>query len=160
MATQPARKPRPLTLKQQAFVRELPLSKSATEAAIKAGYSATGNTATVKASQLVRNGNVLPAIKAAQEAATSAAIATLIERKEALSRVLREPETGPYPIQAVIAASDQLNRMERVYDDRTPVVHDNRTQILMAYSPEQLRALLEAMKAEDETPLEAGDQGT
>mgnify|MGYP001583286490 CR=1 FL=1 len=150
------RDPDGLTLKQRRFVQELPLAKSATEAAIKAGYGSGKheNAAHVRAYETVRKPAVAKAIAEMQEKTMSAAIATLIERKEALSRVLREPESGPYPVQSVIAASDQLNRMERVYGDAKPSETniDNRTQILMAYSPEQLRALLAAMsKSEDAT---------
>ena len=155
MATQSAKKPRPLTLKQRRLVQALPTAPSLTDAALKAGYGngSNENAAHVRAYETVRKPHVAAAIADLNAMAQSSAIASAIERKEALSRVLREPETGPYPIQAVISASDQLNRMERVYDDRTPVVNDNRTQILMAYSPEQLRALLAAMSKSDDKPL-------
>lgn len=111
----------PLTLKQQRFVQELPLANSATEAAKRAGYSSRGQVPTVEASRQLRKANVAAAIQARAAQVERASIATEVERKEVLTKVLRDGQKGPYPIQAVIAASDQLNRMDSVYVDRSEV---------------------------------------
>ena len=156
MAISKASKPRPLTLKQRKFVEALPLSNSATEAAIKAGYSNSSEAASVRATELVRNSRVVPAIVAAQQALAGAAIADARERKTWLSKVLRNVNADePQTTQAGLAASDQLNRMERIYAPETPgsTYNDNRTQVLMAYSVEQLEALLVAMKAGERKAL-------
>ena len=108
--------PRPLTLKQRRFVQELPLARSQTEAAIKAGYSPGAN-ATVRASELVRNSNVAPAIQAAQEAATSEKVMSVLRRKERLSHLAEPDPEHPDPIHAI----DLLNRMESLYVDRSEV---------------------------------------
>ena len=153
MATQ---NPDGLTPKQRRFVLELPFAKSQTEAAIKAGYS-PGPQASVRASELVRNSNVLPAIQAQQEAASSAKVMSALKRKERLSRLAIPDPEHPDPV----AAIKELNRIEGIGLPRgdPPVSNDNRTQILMAYSPEQLRALLAAMSKSDEKPL-SGEEAT
>ena len=157
MATPKASKPRPLTPKQRRFVQELPLAKSAGEAAIKAGYdisraSDPDNMAQHIASENVRNPRIAAALQTRFAEMAAPTIATEIERKELLTASLRgvlppaeRPELTP---ELRLKASDQLNRMERIYAPETPgtTINDNRTQVLIAYSVEQLEALLAAMK--------------
>jgi len=79
----------------------------------------------------------------------SGTIAGETERREALTRIIRNPQQGPYAIRDVIAAGDQLNRLDRLYVPEQPTpINDNRTQILVGYSEEQLRSLLAAMTGE------------
>ena len=113
---------KPLTLKQQRFVDALPLSNSATEAAIKAGYSSTGESPMVEASRTLRIANVAKAIEKQQQALNAPTIATQIERKELLTASLRgtlppaaQPSITP---ELRLKASDQLNRMEQLYAPR------------------------------------------
>lgn len=117
MATkQPGSPDKLLTLKQRRFVEALPLSNSATEAAIKAGYSSTGESPMVEASRTLRIAKVAEAIEKQQQALNAPGIATQIERKTWLSKVLRKVNLDePQPVQAGLAASDQLNRMESLY---------------------------------------------
>ena len=144
MATkQPVSPDKPLTLKQRKFVDALPLASSATEAAIKAGYSSIGESPMVEASRTLRIAKVQAAIAEQRDKLNAPAIAEVKERKTWLSKVLRNVNLGePIPVQAGLAASDQLNKMERLYAPETVVHNDNRTQILMGYSLEQLDALL------------------
>ena len=123
MTTSPP-KPRPrsadpdgLTLRQRRFVQELPLAKSATEAAIKAGYANSSEAAKVRASENVTKSNIAAAIQAQNEAATSAKVMTLLRRKERLSALAEPDPEHPDPIKAI----DTLNRMESVYIDRSEV---------------------------------------
>ena len=141
-----------LTILQRKFVNAFPLATSATEAAIKAGYSNVANGAEVMASENLRKPIIKAALSAQNEAAASAAIATLRERKERMSEFLRKPvPEGPVAPQVIIAASDQLNRMERVYGD--PVVKEgdtHNTLVLQGFSVEELRRLLAKMDAGEE----------
>ena len=149
MATQTARKPRPLTLKQQAFVQERILSKSGTEAAMKA-YDippTDKNMAAVIASQNLRKPAVAEAIAEYTAAATSEKVMSILRRKERLSSLAEPDPEHPDPV----AAIKELNRMESIGlpREKGDTNVDNRTQILMAYSLEQLRALLKAMSDDE-----------
>ena len=136
-------KPRPLSLKQQRFVQALPSAKSATDAARIAGYSNTGATATVKASQLVRNVNVRQALAAQQQAAETAGILSLSQRKLRLSQLASRDPDHPDPVRAIA----ELNRMERVYDDR-PSGDTFNTVVLAGYSLDQLEGMLRAIQVQ------------
>ena len=156
MANQ-AKGPDGLTPKQRRFVQELPLANSGLEAVTKAGYDLSAssdpqNMAAHIASENVRKPAIAAALQARIAAIDAPSIATQIERKELLTASLRgvlppaeRPELTP---ELRLKASDQLNRMERIYASETPgtTINDNRTQVLMAYSVEQLEALLVAMK--------------
>ena len=73
-----------------------------------------------------------------------AAILEPVFRKQRLSKLAELDPEHPDPVKAI----DVLNRMDRIYAPETPSVvnNDNRTQILMAYSEEQLEWLIAAMK--------------
>lgn len=104
-------------------------------------------------SESLRKSNVAAAIAEIQERSERATIASIVERKEALTQVLRAPEGGPYPIKDVIAASDQLNKIDRVYSDQhTGAVN---IQINVVYRDERLaeaETIDGAMAAGDEEP--------
>ena len=169
MATQTAsRKPRPLTLKQQAFVRALPLSKSAKEAAIKAGYSnSSPHVPESMASENMRKPEILAALEtqiaaAAREVGVTPAyvlggLKNNHERSiQAVPVLDRKGEpTGEYQYEGAVAnrSLELLGKHLGMFEDKKDaavVNNDNRTQILMAFSPEQLRALLAAMSQSDE----------
>ncbi len=59
--------PRPLTPRQESFVREYLIDLNATAAYKRAGYSAKGHAAEVEASKVLRNPEVAKAIAAAQQ---------------------------------------------------------------------------------------------
>lgn len=107
--------PHNLTLKQRRFVQALPTAASLTDAALKAGYSPTGASATVSASQTVRKANVQAAIKAQADAANSDAIMSIRQRKARLTLLALPDPEHPDPMRAI----DLLNRMEQVYVERT-----------------------------------------
>jgi len=82
------------------------------------------------------------------------AIANLDERKAWLTSIIRKPLPETIGVNSMLMAADQLNKLDRLYAPELPsnTYNDNRTQILMAYSPEQLRALSVELRA-----LLAGD---
>lgn len=136
---------RQLTLKQRRFVQELPLARSQTEAAIKAGYSP--RVAREVGSENLAKPHVAAAVSALVAKAEGTAIATVVERKGILSTILRDKLPGPYPVQAVIAASDQLNRMDSLYIDRSAAVTVH-IDALDTFSVDELRQLLGKMNDE------------
>ena len=111
-----APKSRPLTVKQRRFVEALPFAPTLSDAVLAAGYDTPRANAHTIATENLHKLAVKEAVQAQQLAATNAAVATLVERKSWLSKVLRSVNLDePQPVQAGLAASDQLNRMERVY---------------------------------------------
>ena len=126
---------RELTLRQRRFVEALPTAKNQRDAAIKAGYSptksATGSTAANKASQMMRNPYVLPAIQAMREATTSRKVMSVLKRKERLSRLAVPDPEHPDPVRAI----DILNRMENLYIDRQQSENLVRVQIEIVTTP-------------------------
>ena len=100
------------------------------------------------ASENMRKPAVVAALAALHEQEQRGTIATLRERKELMTGIMREKLPGPYPAQLAIAASDQLNRMERVYDDRVPSGDTYNTVVLQGYSLADLEAMLAAIKAQ------------
>ncbi len=76
------------------------------------------------------------------------AIANLDERKAWLTSIIRKPLPETIGVNSMLMAADQLNKLDRLYAPELPPANiDNRTQILMAYSPEQLRALSVELRA-------------
>ncbi len=140
---------KPLTRRQRNLVKELPLADNNTEAAIKAGFAP--NSAAESASENLRRSNVVAAIEAQQAKVDDAAIATQIERKTWLSKVLRKVNLDePQPVQAGLAASDQLNRMESLYITKSVNVDVNvalQAELTQTFSLDELRALLNATKS-------------
>ena len=141
--TTPSKKPRDLTPRQRRFVQELPLARTPTEAAIKAGYSNASEAAHVRAAELVRHSTVGLAIQAQHQAATSEKVMSQLKRKERLSELAIPDPEHPDPVDAI----RELNRMERVYDDRAPVGDTYNTVVLAGYSLADLELMLAAMKA-------------
>ena len=155
MATKrPVSPDKPLTLKQRKFVDALPLASSATEAAIKAGYSTTGESPMVEASRTLRIAKVQAAIAEQRDKINAPSIATQIERKELLTASLRgvlppaeRPELTP---ELRLKASDQLNRMESLYVTKSISVDVNvalQAELTQTFSVDELRALLGKMGA-------------
>ncbi len=148
MATKQPSKPRKLTLKQRRFVEALPITPTLSDAVLAAGYDTPRANAHTIATENLHKLAVREAVKAQELAATNAAIATIVERKTWLSKVLRSVNLDePQPVQAGLAASEQLNRMERVYGEPQPPSDTYNIQVLAGYSLEELDAILEAMRA-------------
>ena len=138
-----APKPRSPTLKQRRFVHELPLAPSATQAAQLAGYSP--KSARVIASENLTKPAIIAAIAELQDKTERSTIATLVERKERLTTILRDDYKGPIFARDVVAASDQLNRMESVYVDKSLSLNANVDLTdLEGFSLDELKALLGA----------------
>jgi len=142
---------RKLTLKQQRFVNELPLASSATEAAIKAGYSAsTHHVAESLASKTLSNVEVQKALASIQNAATSQTIATVSERKERLSSFLRAAKPENVAVHDAISASDQLNRMENLYISKSINLNVDVDEELAQFTLEELQMMLNEAKRRKE----------
>lgn len=87
------------------------------------------NMAAVIASQNLRKPAIQAAIAEMNAKADSPAIAALTERKERMSAFLRAAKAEDVAVREAIAASDQLNRMEQVYVERSQV--DQRIEIVV-----------------------------
>ena len=74
-------------------------------------------------------------------------IADVAERRAFLTTILRQPLPEYIPVHSMILASDQLNKLDRLYGPETPIYQDNRTQILVGFSMEQLRSLSQELRA-------------
>ena len=144
MAT--ARKPRirPLTLKQQRLVAEMPTAPNHTEAARRAGYSPNGSPGArrTSASEALTNPNVQAALKAN---ALAAGINPVRVLKEQARAAYANPKNSP-SWDHKLHALDQLGKYLRLWDTAgagggkpqpAPVVN---IQVLLA-SPEAQRAL-------------------
>lgn len=121
---------KPLTPKQEAFVSEYLLDLNATQAAIRAGYSA--RTAEQQGSRLLGNVKVREAVaegKARREAATEVNAAWVLERlRENVERAMQaEPvvdrdgnETGEYTYQGAVAnrALELLGKHHGLFGER------------------------------------------
>ena len=69
---------------------------------------------------------------------------TLEERKLRLSEIARAQIAEPLPASAAIGAVAELNRMERVYDDRPPV--SNNVLVVNVLDPDAGGRLLDGLK--------------
>jgi phage terminase small subunit len=113
--------PKPLPdVRQEAFCQILFGSKvTPTEAALQAKYSPKGATQT--ASRLLTYVNIRGRLQALQEQSASKKIMQVVERKERLSEFGRENITGKHGTVVRVGnieAIRELNKMERIYDDR------------------------------------------
>ncbi|MBI4299116.1 MAG: terminase small subunit [Chloroflexi bacterium] len=84
-----------------------------------------------RATRCLDNALIQAEIQRLQDLATGSTIATIIERKARLTKILRNTEEGPYPVSAGLSASDQLNRMERKYGEQPPAGTTNITEIVI-----------------------------
>lgn len=79
-------------------------------------------------------------------------IANADERRAFLTSVLHLPLPEQAPVQSMINASDQLNRMDNLYINRSESkslsLHADVTEALKGYTPDELRKMLAAMSAE------------
>ncbi|MCB7128541.1 MAG: hypothetical protein J3T61_03250 [Candidatus Brocadiales bacterium] len=150
-----------ITLKQEGFALAVSLGSTLTDALI-ANYDCSKRSRAsiyVDACNLAKNSKVALRITELRALANEATIATVTERKEFLSKSLRGEEedfnaTGkaiPASLAERRQASDQLNRMESVYVERSE--HTNRnlnvSVDLKDWSLEELKALMGKMEATD-----------
>lgn len=111
-----------LTNKQELFCLEYIKSGNATNAALVAYDTTDVDTAKSIGCENLTKPYVIDRIKALREPAEKATIATLEERKEILSSILREKESKTMPR---ISAISELNKMDHVYDSN--IFIDNRS---------------------------------
>lgn len=117
-----------LTPKQEAFCCFFVILRNATLAAERAGYEGNNDTLRNTGSDNL----ALPCIKArisqliSQQITPEIAIASVSERKSRLTEILRSKIETPIRPDHVIQASDQLNKMDRLYSEAALVNNDNR----------------------------------
>ena len=90
---------------------------NATEAAIVAGYSPRSARST--ASRLLTKGNILARLQELQKKAEDKSVATVLERKQKLTEIIRDDYKAPITAKEKVTATTELNKMERIYDDRS-----------------------------------------
>ncbi len=112
---------KPLTPKLARLVEKLPTAPSQTQAGIDAGFGNGTNraSAAVQVTEALKKPNVQAALEAQNEATRSETIADVKERKERLSAFLRNADPTKADVRQAISASDQLNRMENLYIQRS-----------------------------------------
>jgi len=109
-----------LTPKQQRFVQEYLATGNASEAYRRAYDAENMKPAVVKvkACELLKSGNVAVTVQELREASMTETVATLIERKEWLSSVVRGKEEQA-KFSDRLRALDLLNQMEAIYVQRS-----------------------------------------
>jgi len=132
-----------LTQRQETFCVKYFELGNASEAARIAGYSP--RTVRAIASINLTKVNIQERLKELRQKVEDESIASVMERKQRLSAFIREDNYGKFGIsrQSNIAASDQLNKMEKIYTDGSIVNVDNRkVEINIGDPKEQLLSLL------------------
>lgn len=102
--------------RQRRFVEAYtgPAAGNAAEAARQAGYQCANNqVAAVKGSQLLRNAEIAAAVKAAQTATRSDAIATRDEQERFLTKAMRDEDQA---MTDRLKAADQLAKRHGLYE--------------------------------------------
>ncbi len=112
-----------VTVKQERFVRELPTSKSATEAAIKAGYSPILLHTNV--TKLLQNTTIKKELASLRKEAQTNTILTVTETAELLSDIAKNSDKKrTNPVEAV----KELNHMLGRYP---PIQHQVASKVLI-----------------------------
>ena len=109
-----------LTPKQQRFIQEYLATSNASEAYRRAYDADKMKPAVVKvkACELLKRGNIAVTVQELREASMTETVATLIERKEWLSSVVRGDEEQA-KFSDRLRALDLLNQMEAIYVQRS-----------------------------------------
>ena len=124
-----------LTVRQQAFVNAY--TGNATEAAIKAGYSP--DSAHVQGVRLLKNDNIMAAIRARNEEAQKPLIATREQRQKFWSEVMLDPEQE---MQHRLKAAELLGKSECDFSERLQIDGSVEVTVGFLFDPAQRRALL------------------
>src|SRR3989304_3973892 len=108
-----------LTPKQEAFCLHYLACGNGSEAIRRAGYD-TENPDVLAAENLVKPSIIsrLTALRERVGLSEERTIASLQERKEILSKIIRTRPDGPVSAGHIIAAAKEVNLMERVYSDQ------------------------------------------
>lgn len=123
-----------LNQRQELFCINYVSGMTATDAAIEAGYNA--KYVATNTDKLLKNTNIEERIVALNARLTDKTIATIKERKERLTTILREDnltDKGNLARGTNIQAISELNKMEKVYADNVVNV-DNRTLNILVNS--------------------------
>ena len=131
-----------LTPKQEKFIQECLATGNASEAYRRAYDAEKMSPAVinVKASELLKNGKVAVSLQELREASMTGAVATLIERKEWLSSVVRGDEEQA-KFSDRLRALDLLNQMEAIYIQRSE--HRQATIVKLIIEEEDPRDVIE-----------------
>jgi phage terminase small subunit len=124
-----------LTYKQQAFVNAY--CGNATEAAIAAGYSA--DSAHVQGVRLLKDDNIMAAIKAREKEAQKPLIATREQRQRFWSEVMLDPSQE---MQHRLKAAELLGKSECDFSERLQIDGSVEVTVGFLFDPAQRRALL------------------
>ena len=144
-----------LTQKQEAFTQDLFKGMYQREAYIDAYHpSCALETIDANASRLASNVKVVARLKELNAKTEDDSVATVIERKQRLTKFIREDiesDKGVVIRKDNIAATTELNKMEKVYE--SGILIDNRTQILITPGMRALAAKEMLEIKEEETKL-------
>lgn len=124
-----------LTVRQQAFINAY--TGNATEAAIKAGYSA--DSAHVQGVRLLKDDNIMAAIHARNEEAQKPLIASREARQKFWSEVMLDPEQE---MQHRLKAAELLGKSECDFSERLQIDGSVEVTVGFLFDPAQRRALL------------------
>ncbi len=124
-----------LTVRQQAFVQAY--TGNATEAAIKAGYSA--NSARATGAELLTYPDVIEAIRVRNEEREKPLIATREQRQKFWSEVMLDPEQE---MQHRLKAAELLGKSECDFSERLQIDGSVEVTVGFLFDPAQRRALL------------------
>ena len=129
-----------LSQRQEIFCNQIFLGKTASQAAIVAGYGKTGPTFTTK---ILKSSKVREHLEELRRPTAQTTVATVKERKEKLSEIMRKPLPEQVRPRDMILAADALNKMDGIY--QLPVTPEGG----FSYA-ELTRAALQALKEAQE----------
>lgn len=127
-----------LNARQKAFCEYYVASGNATEAAKKAGYSERYTNKNVN--KLRQNTAIIEYIEELQKKAQSSRIMSAVERKEWLTKVLKDDNAK---LNDRLKALDILNKMDGEYTEKVQLSGEVRSNPFSALSVEELRKLAE-----------------
>lgn len=150
-----------LTPKQENYVQLLHKGLTQHQAYIDAGYNTehqTNETLDNNASRLAKNVGVKARLVELQSQSRDDTIASVKERKEILTKIIRHEHTEVTPRDSILATAE-VNKMEKVYETR-PVIEsktlvinviDSRTEKMVG---NLIQRLTKGSQDEQETPSE------
>jgi len=148
-----------LTQKQETFCIKYFELGNASEAARLAGYSP--KYAATHTTRWLNMANIKERLQGLRQKAEDDSVANVLERQQRLTAFLREDNYNKYGIsrQSNIAASDQLNKMDKLYTDGNTVNVDNRkVEINLGDPKEKLLSLINRLA--NRAGETEGDTGT
>lgn len=139
--------------RQERFCLEYIATGNATQSAIKAGYSA--RTAYVTGPRdLLENPRISTRIAELREPREKELKASIDERFESLTEVIRESIKTPVTARERTSAVDVMNKMDKLYTDLPTGIQDNRTINIYIQGGEEAKARLERIMSGKLIPKE------